>query len=215
MCTPLTVVGLIVAAALLPLTPAGAAEITARGDDVTISGEIKRGDDEAFVNAVTSAIKTVYLTSPGGDLVTSMKIARLIKAWKLETVVGHYAHCASGCAIVWFAGETRRIMTGGHIGLHAASTKEEGRRTRSDRGTEVMVKFLRLLDVPEAILALVEQTGPTAMHWINRVEASEMGLSTLVPPTPAVESYSPPPTERKSPAWLWDAQRGYERQWGN
>jgi hypothetical protein len=80
------------------------------------------------------------------------------------------------------------------------------------------------LDVPEAILALIEKTEPTAMHWINRIEATEIGLSTPVvessstpavesSSTPAVESSSPPPGVRRSPAWLWDAQRGYSRQW--
>jgi hypothetical protein len=188
---------------------------------------------------VTSQIKVVYLSSPGGEFVTSLKIARLVRAWKLETVVGYYAQCASGCAIVWFAGDPRRIMQGGRIGLHAASTKTEGRRTRSDRGTAVMVKFLRLLGAPEAVLQLVEATAPESMHWINRVEAGAMGLSTPVvessstpvvessstpvvessstpavesSSTPAVESSSPPPGVRRSPAWLWDAQRGYSRQ---
>ena len=53
-------------------------------------------------------------------------------------------------------------------------------RSRSERGNAVMISFLRQLDVPEAILALIEKTEPTAMHWINRIEATEMGLSTPV-----------------------------------
>jgi hypothetical protein len=88
-------------------------------------------------------------------------------------------------------------------------------RSRSERGNAVMISFLRQLDVPEAILALIEKTEPTAMHWINRIEAGAVGLSTPVvesSSTPAVESISPPPAVRR-PAWLWDAQRGYSRQW--
>jgi hypothetical protein len=133
-------------------------------------------------------------------------------------VVGHYAMCASGCAVIWFAGKTRRIMSGGRIGLHSASTKTENQRTRSDRGTAVMVNYLRQLGtVPEAILSLIEAMEPTRMHWINRVEATAMGLDTRpsVPAAPegTAEGRAPPPTERRSPAWLWDAQRGYSRQW--
>jgi hypothetical protein len=78
-----------------------------------------------------------------------------------------------------------------------------------------MIEFMRALGAPEAVLQLVEATAPESMHWINRVEAGAMGLSSPVvesSSTSAVESSSPPPAVRRSPAWLWDAQRGYSRQ---
>ena len=56
---------LALAFALATLTPAVAADITARDADVTISGKIEPGDDEKFTDAVTTPIKTVYLTSSG------------------------------------------------------------------------------------------------------------------------------------------------------
>jgi hypothetical protein len=137
-----------------------------------------------------------------GHFGASLGIAGFVWARSLTTVVGEYAECSSGCAIVWFAGRERRILQGGRIGLHAARMPKDQRR--SEAGTAAMIQFLRILgSVPEAVLTLIEQTEPGDIRWITRVEATEMGLVAL-------ES-SPPPTERKSPAWLWDAQRGYSR----
>jgi hypothetical protein len=182
MCTTLTAVGLIVAAVLLPLTPAGAAEITARDSDVTVLGRIERGDDERFTEIVTGKITTVYLASSGGDLIASLKIARLVKAWGLNTVVAYYAQCSSGCAIVWFAGKERTMMGDSRIGLHAA--RDKGTVTRSESGTKRMIEFMRILGAPEAVLALIEATDPTGMHWIDRTEARAMGLIPSHPLVP-------------------------------
>jgi hypothetical protein len=113
---------LLAALILILAAPAHAADVTAHGSDITIVGSIAKGDDERFVGAITAQTKTVFLTSPGGDFTTSLKIARHVRVQELETVVGHYAVCSSGCAIIWFAGVKRRIMIGGRIGVHSAAT---------------------------------------------------------------------------------------------
>jgi hypothetical protein len=54
----------------------------------------------AFFKAVTPATRTIYLTSPGGDLGTSLRIAAMVRDREYETVVGYDGVCASGCAII-------------------------------------------------------------------------------------------------------------------
>jgi hypothetical protein len=182
--------------ALAALTPAVAADISAREADVTIIGQIESGDDKVFSEAITPQTKVVYLISPGGYLDPSLRIARTVRDKGYETVVGHYAACSSGCAIVWFAGKTRRILSGGRIGLHSASEGKE--RNRSASGNATMIAYLRSLGtVPEAVLSLIEQTEPTTMHYINIVEATQLGLVNAPPVTA---------TARVS---MWDCPVGY------
>jgi hypothetical protein len=62
----------------------------------------------------------------------------MVKDREYETVVGpplpdrRDRVCASGCAIIWFAGKTRRILPGARIGLHSAATAVD-RKRRSDK----------------------------------------------------------------------------------
>jgi hypothetical protein len=60
--------------ALSALTPAVAADITARDADVTIIGQIESGDDKVFSEAITPQTKVVYLISPGGYLGPSLAL---------------------------------------------------------------------------------------------------------------------------------------------
>jgi hypothetical protein len=116
--------------ALALLTPAVGADISARENFVVIWGWIDRGDDAVFKETVTLATRTIYLVSRGGYLDPALRIAVMVRDREYETVVGAPLGsssgrvCASGCAIIWFAGKTRRILSGGRIGLHSASTKE-------------------------------------------------------------------------------------------
>jgi hypothetical protein len=169
------------------LTPAVAADITARGADVTISGRIEWNDDVTLSEAVTPQTKTVYLLSPGGYLAPSLRIAGVVRDRGLETVVAYATFCASGCAIIWLAGATRRILAGGRVGLHSASTD---RRTRSAAGNEAMIGYLRQLGtVPQLVLALIEVTPPGGMYWFGPTEAVQLGL------VPAIASTSDVPRE--------------------
>jgi hypothetical protein len=66
--------------------------------------------------------------------------------------------------------------------------------TRSDSGNAMMTAYLRALGtVPEWVLSLIEETEPTAMHYINHDEVTRLGLDTR----PSL------------PAWLQDNLRGY------
>jgi hypothetical protein len=141
----------------------------------------------------------------------------LVRDKEYETVVGPPLGsasgrvCASGCAIIWFAGKTRRILPGGRIGIHSAAIGED-RKTRSNSGNAMMIAYLRSLGtVPEWVLSLIEETEPTAVHYINHDEVTQLGLDTR-PSLPAwlrenLRGYLLPPTKGGTP-WLQDALRG-------
>jgi hypothetical protein len=79
----LIVVGLTLAFA----SPAGAAEITAHGADVTIVGSINHGDDERFTDVVTSSPKNA-----GGMCEVNHTLA-----WNHRASTRH-AGCEMGCS---------------------------------------------------------------------------------------------------------------------
>jgi hypothetical protein len=148
-----------------------------------------------------------------------LRIAVVVRDREYETVVGpplgresrHHV-CASGCAIIWFAGKTRRIVPGARIGLHSAATGKD-RETRSDSGNAMMIAYLRSLGtVPEWVMSLIEETEPTAMHYINHDEVTQLGLDSRPSLSPWLQDkdrdYLLPPTKDGTPAWLQDALRG-------
>jgi hypothetical protein len=220
--------------ALALLTPAIGADIYAHENFVVIWGQIDRGDDALFKETVTLATRKIFLVSPGGYLDPALQIAVMVRDREYETVVGPPLGrasgrvCASGCAIIWFAGKTRRILPGARIGLHSAATAVR-RKTRSDSGNAMMIAYLRSLGtVPEWVLSLIEETEPTAMHYINHDEVTQLGLDSRPslpddevsqlgresrPSLPAwlqenLRGYLLPPTKGGTPAWLQDALRG-------
>jgi hypothetical protein len=220
--------------ALALLTPAVGADIYAHENFVVIWGHIDSGDDAVFKETVTLATRKIFLVSRGGYLDPALRIAAMVRDREYETVVGPPLGsasgrvCASGCVIIWFAGKTRRILPGARIGLHSAATAVGG-KTRSDRGNAMMIAYLHSLGtVPEWVLSLIEETEPTAMHYINHDEVTKLGLDSRPslpddeviqlgresrPSLPAwlqenLRGYLLPATKGGTPAWLQDALRG-------
>jgi hypothetical protein len=193
--------GVLVLLALALLTPAVGADIMAHGTDLTISGQIEWDDGKVFAKTVTPATRTVYLTSPGGYLEPALQIAALVRLGGYETVVGYHTSCVSGCALIWFAGTTRRILPGGRVGVHSAST-EKDRKTRSDSGNARMIGWLwQMGTVPEAVLSLIEKTEPGAMYYIGPVEAAELGLAIPCPTSETCAGRTPEEQRRLDQSW--------------
>ncbi len=93
---------------------------------IDISGEIKRGDYDEFVQAIKTVGKnknrkaqiSLNLNSPGGDLLEAMKIGRLVRRLRIGTHVGHMweisngeepVFCGSSCFFILVAGISRRV----------------------------------------------------------------------------------------------------------
>ena len=82
-------------------------------------------------------VQTMRLTSDGGYIEAAYEMAAIIKDYGLNTEV--QGECASACAILFSAGESRVMNRGGRIGLHPSSWGVEAIRnyyegTRSDSG---------------------------------------------------------------------------------
>jgi rhodanese-related sulfurtransferase len=77
--------------------------------------------EEAFANPKVTTV--VFVNSPGGDLWTGLRVGRLIREKKLNTVIAGY--CNSACSIMFMGGKERRFASNlphnlTSIGIHGA-----------------------------------------------------------------------------------------------
>jgi hypothetical protein len=208
---------LIAIAALLAFTtPAVSAEIVANGDTISITGEIKQGDDIHFLAAVTPQTRIVILNSPGGELNPALAMGRLVRAHKIKTVIPDSARCASACSMIWLGGVPRDIHGSGRVGFHSARPKGQtdcrkvtaGSMLFCDEpGNDLMISWLHETElyptdspgggIAFAIviaLGLIAGVAPGEMRWLDRAEAMKMGL--IARPEPQAPAPSPQLTPR-------------------
>ena len=99
-------------------------EMTPIGDQLVLSGAVKRGDDARAAAALAShpEITTVVLrNSPGGDADSGYRLGELLRRKRLKTALSGY--CFSSCSRM-FLGGSERFFTDDyppestHVGFH-------------------------------------------------------------------------------------------------
>ncbi len=93
--------------------------VRTRGTALFIRGEIAAGLGAAVDQALLARpdLRTVFLDSPGGDVGEALRVADVIEAHGLSTVVRR--QCASACTALFVAGRERRLLPLGRLGFHA------------------------------------------------------------------------------------------------
>lgn len=120
------------ALAALPLACAVQALTLHRdGDDVYVTGTVQAGDDVALRAAHEEAPvrRLVLVNSPGGAFLTSLRIARWVEEFRINTVAA--GHCLSACSLIFMAGEQRQFaqtLSGQThlIGIHGPYARSTG-----------------------------------------------------------------------------------------
>jgi hypothetical protein len=133
-----------IAACVASISPLGAADIKdgfALGE-VVLEGTIASGDYDKLLSFVdANEARSIYLASPGGSVTEAIKIGRLVRALRLETLIpvqvrsdlreklaerhkltnpkGNYV-CASACFFVFVAGVKRDhdLLRDPILGIH-------------------------------------------------------------------------------------------------
>lgn len=147
------------------------------------------------------ALNSIYLNSPGGDALEAMKIGDLIRQYLIYTHApfrfapggtpmmhlyngsdtvqwlcqGPSCKCASACALVWFAAVNRT----GEVGLHRprlddASFKDLPPSEAAKVYRQVLeeiARYLRRMEVPQAVADLIITTNSAEIMWVGTVEA--------------------------------------------
>jgi Clp protease len=119
---------------LLTLALSGAAHglsLHRDGGDLYASGIIVQGDELALQAAHQSepVRRLILVNSPGGALITSLRIARWLEALRITTVA--WGPCMSACSLIFMAGEQRQFAQDGAgrpsvIGIHGPYNSRTG-----------------------------------------------------------------------------------------
>jgi hypothetical protein len=161
---------------------------------ITIEGEIKQGDYEAFENLIkrqSGKITDVLLMSPGGNATEAMKIGNLIRTLKLRTNAPMgYARplciiekpfnaenctCESACFLIFVAGIERN---GTIIGIHRVYVRhdllknlpeEQAVKAAADIKNNV-ASYFNTMGVPSHYLDRSFSTPSDKMDFLSEVE---------------------------------------------
>lgn len=102
--------------------PVDATAITDGTDPADTAGDIAFEDVgvlRSLLDGNADRIRTMRLTSDGGFIEAAYEMANVISDYGLDTEVR--GECASACAVLFLAGDGRRMLRGGRIGLHPSS----------------------------------------------------------------------------------------------
>ena len=156
---------------------------------ISIAGEIKQGDTDAFKAVVKVAndsgklVSWIQLNSPGGNLLEGAKLAEAVRVAKMATNVGQGATCASACFLIFAAGETKFANYTAQIGVHGASDQSGAETVQSGAATVSMARIAKEFGVPAAIIGRMVVARPNEMVWLSPVDLQSMGTTMIGKPT--------------------------------
>ncbi len=182
-----TAVVLVACVLLNTLGLATAADIVAYRQGVLIQGRIQKGDYARIIQFVRHPdsygrfAHSVYLDSPGGDLVETVRIAQLLEKSYAATHVDSGARCYSACFILWMSGVSRSVADGATLGVHRINVKVDGEvmDPASERfaGIARRVEFyMASLGTPRTILDKMNATPAATMFVISARWLAEQRL---------------------------------------
>lgn len=158
----------------VPLIPTKAEKVLFYG------GIIHPGDHRLFVEVMNSAQPDiVVLDSPGGLVEEALPIAEEIRRRGLNTFIYGNRSCASACALLFLAGQTKYAIRGAEIGLHSA---RYANGELSLEGTGMMADFLaQIPNMPASVIPALWSTPPDDMFWLTDAQKDAIGVVTLDP----------------------------------
>lgn len=124
--------------------------------------------------------RRVVVSGPGGLRAQALRVAELINARQLPVRVA--GRCASACALLWAAANTREMTVDSGIGLHRsgldASLKlsDETRQAimaRNDQQTDAVLRKARF---PERVIIAGAATPAESMSWFSPYELKTGGV---------------------------------------
>lgn len=171
--------------------PVAAADIVAYQRGVLIQGTIQPGDYAKIIAFVRHPdnygrfARTVFLDSPGGDLVETIKIAHLLEKSHAATHVVRDARCYSACFILWMSGVSRNVSAGATLGVHRINVKVDGETMdpASERFASIarrVENYMAALGTPRTILDKMNATPSADMFVISHRWLAEQKLLTAV-----------------------------------
>ncbi|MCL6684463.1 surface-adhesin E family protein [Sphingomonas alba] len=169
---------------------------------IAIVGDIQKGDDAKFRRmAAQYPNAVVALSSNGGLLIPALEIGKAIHLMGFATYVPDREVCASSCALIWVAGESKFLAPTGRVGFHATYLEEGGRQIETGVGNALVGRYLTQLELPERSIIFATSAPPSSIRWLGASDRGTSGIDfkileseeTTVSPPPLVQLNTPPP----------------------
>lgn len=179
---------------------------------IVASGEIELDSDDRFFRFVKSDVmgrkvtSVVLMTSPGGNLVGSLKLGIVMRQLGFSIMVGQVrgdafitGRCYSACAYALAGGRRRIVPEGSEVGVHKAwtlppagpsRTGEHGApgsvaaRIAVEGYSPVLERYLGMMGVSRRLVALADATPSTSIRVLSRSELARLRVITPDRPAP-------------------------------
>lgn len=150
---------------------------------IMVSGDFERDEDFSdFVSlVVNSNPSSVLFSSPGGNVLSAMKLGRLIRQFRLNTFQPRALECSSACALAFFGGAERQADPGA-IGVHRASFSGDITIGSEDAVSVVQeltaetIQYLLEMDIDPAILQLSLRYDASDIRYLSLSEMKQFGV---------------------------------------
>lgn len=152
---------------------------------LVVSGEFEIADDPVSFAGEVAQFKPAFITfrSGGGNVVSAMRIGRMIRALGISTLQIRSAECASACALA-FVGGVRRSAEAGSIGVHQASFSDDAALDSKTAVTAVqamtaeIIGYLSEMGVSPQLLQLSLSVESSDMRYLTSSEMANWGVTT-------------------------------------
>ncbi len=175
---------------------------------IAAEGEITNGTPGAFINFVESNVgrtnlhAIVFLDSPGGKVVASMELGKIMRRIGAAAIVGRVdpeasngmseflaARCLSACVYALMGAKKRVIPPQSLVGIHRMFTyvdaaypdgSAEVRFKRYDNGemAAVLSRYTGSMGVSPALIAMAEHISSDRIHIMTRAEIARFRLGS-------------------------------------
>lgn len=147
------------------------------GNTLEIRGNLTQGTAERVSEALQFApdVDTVALNSTGGRLLEARRIALLISARHLDTVVEK--ECSSACVVTLLAGVKRTTAIGARVGLHQPMFPGETGQAH-DEGVATAKQYYLQAGVRADFVERAMATRPDDMWYPSEAELISAGVLT-------------------------------------
>lgn len=165
---------------------------------VAVEGAIIPGMEIDFKAAIERALEItpmktmggtrtpiVVLNSPGGDVLTAIRMGEIARATAAHTYVMPGYDCSSACVLVFAGGVDRFLAEGGRLGLHrpaftdfesfARMEQENATKTYSDL-LMVVENYLSTMRISPQFSRLLLETKSSDITYIGQEEAFGFGI---------------------------------------
>lgn len=175
---------------------------------IAAEGEITNETPNAFLSFVEGHVGSnnlhaiVFLDSPGGKVVASMELGKILRRIGAAAIVGRVdpgarngmsefvaARCLSACVYTLMGGKKRVIPPQSLVGIHRMFTYVDAadpdssmvvRRRRYDNGemAAVLSRYTGEMGVSPALIAMAEHISSDRIHIMSRAEIAHFHLGS-------------------------------------